>query len=550
MIRYNNNKNDGVGVVEYENNDSTSSLSRRIRRKRRTVSASTTTFTSTIATIAVISVLSTLLLIRHDFVDVVEAFNKPAPFSITNQQNNFYTRLHASTTTTRLSKDVSLSSAPSSSPTPDEESSGSSSTASSSSKSSVSTGYDRQEFEMQVGRAMDTLRNDYPDFLHCKDPDYSIYSMDLELIDPSGVHLHGVKNYKNAIQIVHTLVGIFYCPQLSTVQFRMVYDKARQNIRISWNAEVIPKSLFGGIKRVLHVDGISIYELDRMSGNITQHRLERLVMNDDIVQEEQGIFAALRNHAIQSQRDHGRVGVPALSGMDDMIHPILTSMEDHVAAARHVHANSRSSSNNNIPNQILRFKNNNNKRSLLFEDEGSDTTTASSSSRLQSHNMGDANSMAMMNMNNDPESALKKKNLLRRKFGLKPIDMKEFVELEANIAELDYQQQQKKKEADAMAAIEMEQRMKKQRQKEIAKNSGINGIFQKLFGDALEDTCESNYDCQRPEVCCDMGFKKMCCSSGMRVFNAPHNGEGVLVPVTISPTPDPTLPPTDPRNNF
>merc|ERR1712008_652623 len=60
-------------------------------------------------------------------------------------------------------------------------------------------------------------------------------------------------------------------------------------------------------------------ELDRMSGNITQHRLERLVMNDDIVQEEQGIFAALRNHAIQSQRDHGRVGVPALSGMDDMI---------------------------------------------------------------------------------------------------------------------------------------------------------------------------------------------------------------------------------------
>ena len=101
-----------------------------------------------------------------------------------------------------------------------------------------------------------------------------------------------------------------------------------------------------------------------------------------------------------------------------------------------------------------------------------------------------------------------------------------------------------------MAAIEMEQRMKKQRQKEIAKNSGINGIFQKLFGDALEDTCASNYDCQRPKVCCDMGFKKMCCSSGMRVFNTvAYNGEGVLVTVTISSTPDPTIPPNGPLNN-
>jgi len=71
--------------------------------------------------------------------------------------------------------------------------------------------------------------------------------MDLELIDPSGVHLHGVKNYKNAIPIVHTLVGIFYCPQqLSTVQFRKVYDKKHDKIyRFVGMPEVIPKALFG-----------------------------------------------------------------------------------------------------------------------------------------------------------------------------------------------------------------------------------------------------------------------------------------------------------------
>lgn len=84
------------------------------------------------------------------------------------------------------------------------------------------------------------------------------------MIDPSGVHVHGLKNYQNAIHIVHTLVGIFYCPQLSTVQFRMCFDSARQNIRISWNAEVIPKALFGGTQRVLHVDGISICKYDTL----------------------------------------------------------------------------------------------------------------------------------------------------------------------------------------------------------------------------------------------------------------------------------------------
>lgn len=38
-------------------------------------------------------------------------------------------------------------------------------TGSSSSAAAPVSGYDRQEFEMQVGRAMDTLRDDYPDIL-------------------------------------------------------------------------------------------------------------------------------------------------------------------------------------------------------------------------------------------------------------------------------------------------------------------------------------------------------------------------------------------------
>eukprot|EP00531_Pseudo-nitzschia_arenysensis_P010788 CAMPEP_0116131324 /NCGR_PEP_ID=MMETSP0329-20121206/8945_1 /TAXON_ID=697910 /ORGANISM="Pseudo-nitzschia arenysensis, Strain B593" /LENGTH=436 /DNA_ID=CAMNT_0003625747 /DNA_START=339 /DNA_END=1649 /DNA_ORIENTATION=+ len=395
--------------------------------------------------------------------------------------------------------------------------------------------YDRQEFEMQVGRAMDTLRDDYPEFL-AQDLDYSIYDADLELIDPSGFHLNGVKNYENAIRLVHTMVGIFYCTDQSDVKFRMCFDKARQNIRIHWNARVVPKAIFGGYKTTLHVDGISIYELDRMTGNITQHRLERLVMNDNQLSPEQGIFAALRNQAIQSQVD----GIPSFSRHMEAMTKI---------GGENIRNNIGKENKSKIPENILRFQNNNNKNrkgSLLFGDDNdkddydnngpsslrSFTPASSSSSRLNSSSDQslpppiDANALA----------ALEKKNLTRKKFGLKPIDMEEFLEIEKQVAELAVEQQKKA----AAEAVELE------RQRQQEENAG--GFFGKLFGNVLKDTCESNYDCERPEVCCDFGIKKMCCSSGQFITNGPRSREGelALIPVPIT-NPNP-YPGNDPRN--
>ena len=40
--------------------------------------------------------------------------------------------------------------------------------------------FDRQHFEMQVGVAMDTLRGDYPDFLHLKHPGKHIKGIDCD----------------------------------------------------------------------------------------------------------------------------------------------------------------------------------------------------------------------------------------------------------------------------------------------------------------------------------------------------------------------------------
>ena len=41
-----------------------------------------------------------------------------------------------------------------------------------------------------------------------------------------------------------------------------------------------------------------------------------------------------------------------------------------------------------------------------------------------------------------------------------------------------------------------------------------NNVFQNFMMNMFQDTCQSNYDCDYPEVCCDFGYKKTCCNSG------------------------------------
>ena len=65
-----------------------------------------------------------------------------------------------------------------------------------------------------------------------------------------------------------------------------------------------------------------------------------------------------------------------------------------------------------------------------------------------------------------------------------------------------------------------------------ADSKGVSGILKGLFGSVFEDTCESNYDCNRPEVCCDFGFKKTCCEGGKTAKNL--YGELATVPVPQS----------------
>jgi len=331
------------------------------------------------------------------------------------------------------------------------------------------------EFELALGKAMDTLREDYPRLL-THSPDFSIYHPDVEVVDPSGFTLHNVKDYKRSFNLVHMIVKLFYCPNQSSLTFRLVYDCARKNIRISWNAVLVPR-LFGGTdsesirRNQLHVDGISVYELDRESGLINQHRVEHLLVNDAPVIAPQGIFQAIANEATQ-----GPEGIP------------VWNVNRH-AASGHTHGHGSTQIQT-----VLEFTSDGTR---MLQPPASMLFSSSSSS----HDDSEGTRHTLFN-----EEAFLAKNESRKKFGLKPISPDEFIQIAVETQELE-QNQRQKAAAAAQAAAEMAPKPKQQ------------SFLNKLFGNVLQDTCESNYDCERPEVCCDFGFRKQCCKSGLGVTN-------------------------------
>jgi len=336
---------------------------------------------------------------------------------------------------------------------------------------------ERREFELKLGKAVDTLKKDYPDML-TEAPDFSIFDEDLEVVDPSGVTFHGIKTYETSFAVVRSIVAFFYCPESSGLTFRLVYDCARNNIRISWNTVLVPRALYGGESNQLHVDGISVYEIDRESGLITQHRVEHLLVNGNPVHAPEGVVHALTNEVAQ--------GIP-VGGVGGF------GIEQE--------------KQNRFRLEFKSFKMNpfRSNRSSLF------TMTSSASSENSGENID--------------RTAFDKKNATRKKYGLPALSEEEFMKIEAEVQQLETMQREKRQAAQQLAAAELADEEKKKKRGNFLRN---------MMGDIMTDTCEDNYDCERPMVCCDFVFKKVCCASGMKVSSmVPGQMQPVRVPIPI-----------------
>jgi hypothetical protein len=217
-----------------------------------------------------------------------------------------------------------------------------------------------------------------------------------------------------------------------------------------------------------------------MSGLITQHRIEHLLINDAPVQAPQGIFLAIAREAMQGPEG---IGIPVLSS-----EPYRESiqgrfvMEFQQGTTSHVFMTNSSS---------------------LFS--ASSETSASSSSSPNSQDQDVLQSMAM----NHPlfnVDGFEKKNASRKKFGLPPITPSEYIDIQVKVQELDSEQRAK---ASAVASSNAATDVKQKK----------GNLLEKIFGKSFESTCESNFDCERPEICCDFGFIKKCCRSGLPILD-------------------------------
>lgn len=128
------------------------------------------------------------------------------------------------------------------------------------------------------------------------------------------------------------------------------------------------------------------------------------------------------------------------------------------------------------------------------------------------------------------QGALDRKNASRKKFGLKPMSPEEFIEHEVQVQQLALEQEQR-------AVVLKKEAAEKQRINEAQAQASatVPGFLEKMFGDVLSpDTCESNFDCNAPLVCCG----GVCCSGGSKRRSL--EGELAFVPVPVD-----VMPPTN-----
>ncbi|CAM9642931.1 unnamed protein product [Chrysoparadoxa australica] len=128
------------------------------------------------------------------------------------------------------------------------------------------------EFELNVGRVIDTLQQDYP-VIFQENIDFSIYDEDIILQDPSGVQVKGIRNYKRVMATLRFLRQAVMTRKVET-RFRVNYDGLGSRIRVSWNFVFIRSDM----QAPIYLDGISRYDLNRR-GLVQSHTLEQLIVN-------------------------------------------------------------------------------------------------------------------------------------------------------------------------------------------------------------------------------------------------------------------------------
>jgi len=116
------------------------------------------------------------------------------------------------------------------------------------------------------------------------------------------------------------------------------------------------------------------------------------------------------------------------------------------------------------------------------------------------------------------------KNRLRRKYGAKSLSKDEYIVLRAQVRKME-KVEGKLQQEGRIAAVEERERLE---------SENAPGLFESFMDAAgFQSTCQSNVDCDQPEVCCDFGFRKTCCSSGEANREIKNEYAVIRVPQTL-----------------
>jgi len=133
-----------------------------------------------------------------------------------------------------------------------------------------------QEFNLNFGRAIDTLQSDYPE-MFTRTPDMSIFTKDVVLRDPSGLQISGINRYKSVFEALRFLRGSIM--QDAEMTYRLLVQD--NQVRVRWNAKIWVRDPALGIKyrkgepAMFYVDGVSVYDMTD-EGFIYLHQLENI----------------------------------------------------------------------------------------------------------------------------------------------------------------------------------------------------------------------------------------------------------------------------------
>ena len=334
------------------------------------------------------------------------------------------------------------------------------------------------EYQLNLGKAIDTLGRDYPHMLHAA-PDFSIFSENVVLSSAGKKYtVEGMERYMRVYDVLRFIRNTTMVDD--EVGARITVSDG--TIRVRWTAKLAMTAPFAALpglstrdesgRPVVFVDGVSAYELNA-TGFVYRHRLENVVVTPPELQ--------------------GAVDLALFSWPGGFSPPVAATFLPTVGKPARL--------------DIRRMD-------ALAISGGRAAATAGVAVALPADVK--ASALPAEHVRIDASAVVATAGAVEKaRAGAGPRARAPV----ATAAETPMERAARERQEDAEAA----QRLRELRSPQAAASDGKQrgSFFSNIFS-AMPDTsppqsCESNYDCESPLVCCDLVFASICCSSGMMI---------------------------------